>query len=115
MEADLAQYYPGVELAAMWSGGVTVRRISVLVAWLPRGARVWQMLGGREAITRETEAVWGLEATQLGIAWSSNGRKGRQPQAREYPLGADAIEEKSTFTERNATAWRRKYGNRKKR
>lgn len=73
------------------------------------------MLGGPLAVTRETEAILGLEATELGIMWNKGGRKGKPPEARPFPLGADEMEKQSSFTERNAAAWRRKYGNKKTR
>lgn len=114
MEADLQEYYQ-VRLSSLWSREETPRRIASLVAWLPRGARVWQMLGGRNAVTRETEAIMGLETTELSIAWSRGGRKGQQPTGRDFPLGVDEMNEKNTYVERNAAAWRRKYGNPKKR
>lgn len=99
----------------MYTGEETIRRIALFATRMPRGARVWQAIGGRNAVTRETEAVMGLETTELGIAWSGRGRKGQQPTGRDFPLGYDETEYRSSFTERNAAAWRRKYGNPKKR
>lgn len=99
----------------MWTGEISIRRVSVLFAWLPRGSRCGQMIGGVEAVTRETEAIMGLETTMLGIHWSNTGRKGKQPTGRDFPLGAEEAKKKASYTERNAQAWRRKYGNRKTR
>ena len=96
----------------MWEGRETVRRISVLVTWLPRGARYWQMIGGQHAVTRETEAIMGLETTQLGIAWMQGGKKGKQPTGRDFPGGVEQERQRAAYTESRAAAWRRKYGDR---
>lgn len=114
MEWDLQEYYR-IRLSDMWTGAEPIRRIADGVARLPRGARVWQAIGGRMAVTREVEMLMGLEATTLQIAWSRGGRKGNQPTGRDFPLGIAEMEERSSFTERNAAAWRRKYGNKNKR
>lgn len=99
----------------MWAGKETVRRISVLVTWLPRGARFWQQIGGAAAVTRETEAVMGMETTMLGIAWMQGGKKGKQPTGREFPASVEEQQKATAYTESRAQAWRRKYGDRLKR
>lgn len=40
MEADLQRYY-GVDLADLWRGRLSLRKISVLVTHLPPGSAVW--------------------------------------------------------------------------
>ena len=93
----------------MWARRISVRRVSVLVTWLPRGARLWQMIGGPAAVTRETEAIMGLETTQLGIVWVQGGKKGKAPEGRPYPPSAEQAKQASAYTESRAAAWRRKY------
>ncbi len=40
MEADLQRFH-GVDLGDLWRGGLSVRRLSVLLAHLPPGSAVW--------------------------------------------------------------------------
>ncbi|GAB1641771.1 hypothetical protein [Krasilnikovia sp. MM14-A1259] len=40
VEADLAHFY-GVDLAQLWTGGLSLRRLSVLIANLPPGSATW--------------------------------------------------------------------------
>ena len=70
------------------------------------------MIGGPHAVTRETEAIMGMETTQLGIAWMQGGKKGKQPTGREFPPSVEEAEKASAYTESRAAAWRRKYGDR---
>jgi hypothetical protein len=93
----------------MWTREETVRRISLLTVWLPRGARIWQMTGGPMAVTDETEALWSVEATMLHIGWQFGGRHGNKPQMRDWPAGVEVAQQASEYTEKRAAAWRRKY------
>lgn len=99
----------------MWERTETVRRISNLVTWLPRGARLWQMMGGPAAVTRETEATIALETTQLGIAWVQGGKKGKQPEGRSFPASVEEERQAAAYTETRAAAWRRKHADKLKR
>lgn len=99
----------------MWEGKETPRRISVLLTWLPRGSRYSQMIGGQAAVTRETEAVMGLETTMLGIAWVQGGKRGRRPEGRAFPGSYEEQERKAAYTADRAAAWRLKYADRLKR
>lgn len=40
MEADLQRFY-GVDLRGLWRGELSIRRLSVLVQYLPPGSAVW--------------------------------------------------------------------------
>lgn len=99
----------------MWERKETVRRIAVLVTWLPRGSRYLQMIGGAAAVTRETEAIMALETTQLGIAWVQGGKKGKQPEGRAFPAGIEQQRRAQAYTETRAQAWRRKHADKLKR
>jgi hypothetical protein len=96
----------------MWTREETVRRISLLTIWLPRGARIWQMTGGPMAVTDETDALWQLEASILQIAWNQGGRKGKRPEKQPYPESVEKAKQASEYTEKRAAAWRRKYADR---
>ncbi len=96
----------------MWTREETVRRISLLTVWLPRGARIWQMTGGPMAVTDETDALWNVETTLLDLGWNFGGRKGNRPEKRPYPTSAAEAEKASDYTEKRAAAWRAKYRDR---
>jgi len=45
VEADLQRFY-GVSLAEFWQGGMSLRRLYVLVSSLPPGSAVWAIQNG---------------------------------------------------------------------
>lgn len=108
MEADLRQYYH-VRLSDMYRGLETVREVSVLVAELPRGARVWQQVGGQLAIAPEVEAAWMIEHAIVAVAHAQAGGKGKAPQPREYPQGLAEQAAKQSVAVSKAEAFRRKH------
>jgi hypothetical protein len=95
----------------MYRGRETVREICVLVMELPRGARVWQMMGGQMAVTAEVEAVWMLEHLTALVAHGQAGGKGKAPEPREYPKGIEEAEAKADHAVSRAEAFRRKHLN----
>lgn len=107
-EADLAHQYPGTRLADFYRGEVTARELSVYLTYLPRGANVWQAVGGGMAITAEVEALWLLEHTTLLIAHANGGGKGKKPDMRKYPLGIEEAEKKANYSSSQAEAFRRR-------
>jgi hypothetical protein len=98
-----------VDLADMYRGLITPRKISVLTAYLPRGSCVWEMVGGQQAITAEVEAAWMIEHALVAIAHAQAGGKGKAPEPREYPPGILEQQAKAEYTESRAEAFRRKH------
>lgn len=93
----------------MYRGLLSVRKISVLVMNLPRGARTWQSVGGAGAVTAEVESAWLVEHALYAIAHAKAGGKGKAPEVRPYPKGrheADAEVQKVTS---RAEAFRAKH------
>ena len=43
IEADLQRFY-GIDLGDLWRGGLSARRLSVLIAHLPPGSATWSVL-----------------------------------------------------------------------
>lgn len=89
------------------------RRAARLTMHLPRGARVWQEIGGAKAITAEVEALWAMEYQQLAIAWAQGGGNGPKPKPRPTPKGnieerADRAKRRAEL-ERKAAAFNRRY------
>lgn len=91
---------------------MTPRKAAVLLIHLPRGASVWKHMGGAMAITDETEAAWLLEHTLQMQSWGQapKSKRGKQPEMRPYPPPLFEADKKKREFERNAEAWRRKYG-----
>ena len=108
LEADLQRFYQ-VDLTDMYRGVLSVRRVSVLAAHLPRGSAVGERLGGAAAITAEVEAGWLVEAALYKIQHAKAGSKGKGPEMREYPLGVAAQSEKQDYAVSRAEAFRRKH------
>lgn len=106
-EADLERYYH-IDLAAYYRGEITARKLAVCLMYLPRGASLWQCIGGANAITAETESLWLLEHTTTMIAHSKAGGKGKKPEMRPYPKGLEEILEKQDHKVSQAEAFRRK-------
>ena len=98
-----------LDLADMYRGELTVRKVSVLVSNLPRGAQVWAAVGGRSAITAETEATWLVEHTLMRIAHAEAGGKGKPPEQREFPPGILEMAAKAEHTESSAARFRAKH------
>jgi hypothetical protein len=93
----------------MYRGILSVRKVAVMAAHLPRGSAVGQRLGGAAAITEEVEAGWLLEAAVYRIAHGQAGGKGKAPEMREYPLGVMQRAEKENYALSRAEAFRRKH------
>lgn len=93
----------------MYRGTLSVRKVSVLVMNLPRGSQTWQAVGGRGAVTAETEAAWLIEHALFLIAHGQAGSKGQAPEMRPWPPGLDELDAKSNFTQSRAEAFRAKH------
>lgn len=98
----------------MYRGFLSVRRVAVLVMNLPRGAQTWMALGGRGAITAETESAWLIEHALFSIAYGQAGSKGEKPEMRPYPPGLDDLESKAQYATTRAEAFRAKHLNKDK-
>jgi hypothetical protein len=98
-----------VDLPGMYRGKYSARQISIFVKYLPRGAQTWQLLGGPQAITQETEDLWIVAHLLSGIAWQNAGSKGQPPKPREYPKGV--LEQRAEMNRMlsQAEAFRRKH------
>lgn len=98
----------GVDLADLYRGAITPRKVAVLVANMPRGAETWRAVGGEMAITDETEAGFLIEWTLRQWAWVQGGKSGAAPEFRDYP----PLWDESTRTpaeskrETKAAAWK---------
>jgi hypothetical protein len=111
VEADLQRYY-GIDLADMYRGRLTPRKVAVLVQYLPRGAVLWQLVGGPGAITAEEEALWGVHYLQQARMYQAGGNKGAEPKPRDYPTGVEEQKSAVDRIESNARAWREQQKNR---
>lgn len=111
VEADLQRFY-GIDLADMYRGLITPRKISVLVMNLPRGAQTWVATGGPQAISLEAESLWHVEHAVQLTAWDGNGKG---PQVRDYPPAwEDEPEEtREEYAVKRAKAWRQRALERK--
>lgn len=91
---------------------MTPRKAAVLLCHLPRGAQVWKHLGGGMAITDEAEGIFILEHNMNMQTWGKapKGKRGKKPDMRPYPQAIFEEDKKRARFERNAAAWRRKYG-----
>lgn len=105
------QRYYNVDLADMYRGLISVRKVSVLATNLPRGGAVGIRLGGAAAISEEVEGQWLIEAALYRIAHGQAGGKGKAPEMREYPLGVLEQAEKENYAVSRAEAFRRKHAN----
>jgi hypothetical protein len=108
LEADLQRFYQ-VDLADMYRGRVSVRKVSVLASHLPRGSAVGVRIGGAAAISEEVEGHWLVEAALYRIAHGQAGGKGKAPEMREYPLGVHEQAAKADYALSRAEAFRRKH------
>lgn len=96
----------------MYRGLLTVRKVSVLVMNLPRGAQTWISLGGSGAISGEVEASWLVEHALYTIAHGQAGSKGKAPERRPFPPGIAEVEAKAAKAVSRAEAFRQKHLNR---
>jgi hypothetical protein len=108
VEADLQRFYQ-LDLADMYRGALTVRKVAVLVMNLPRGAQTWMAVGGRGAISTEAEAGWLVEHALYAIAHGQGGSKGTAPEMRPYPPGLKAAAAQQNYTQTRAEAFRAKH------
>jgi hypothetical protein len=58
LEADLQRFY-GVQLGDLWRGRLSLRRLSVLVQYLPPGSAIW---------AQQTGIAYGYTPTDLFVA-----------------------------------------------
>jgi hypothetical protein len=93
----------------MYRGRLSVRKVSVLAANLPRGGAVGLRLGGAMAVTGEVEASWVVENALLRIAHGQAGGKGKAPEMRDYPPGVAELAEKQDYALSRAEAFKRKH------
>lgn len=110
VEADLHRFYQ-LDLADMYRGLLSVRKVSVLVLNLPRGAQTWICVGGSGAITAEVEASWLIEHALYVVAHAQNNGKGQKPERRPYPPGVDEVTAKAAKATSRAEAFRQKHLN----
>lgn len=107
-EADLEQYYNGMDLADYYRGLITPRKLSVCLMYMPRGANIWQCIGGAQAITTEAESIWLLEHTMMMIQHAKAGGKGKKPEMRKYPEGLEKAENAENYSISQAEKFRQK-------
>lgn len=93
----------------MYRGSLTVRKVSVLVSNLPRGAQIWSAVGGRSAVTAEVESAWIIEHTLTAIAHAQAGSKGKQPEMRDFPPGLEELAKKAAYTQSRGEAFKAKH------
>ena len=86
MNADLGRFY-GVSLDDFHAQRVSAATVADYAAHMPRGGALGQAVGGRMAVTAETDALWAVEYAVIMSAWGAAGGKGKQPKPREYPVG----------------------------
>lgn len=110
VEADLQRFY-NLDLADLYRGLLTVRKVCVLVMNLPRGAATWTAIGGRAAITAEVEASWLVEHALYSIAHAQNNGKGKKPEIRPFPSGLLEAAAKADKNTSRAEAFRQKHLN----
>ena len=98
----------GVDLADMYRGRITPRKVAVLVANMPRGAATWRAVGGEMAITDETEAGFLIEWTLRQLWWVYGGKSGPAPEFRDYPALWDdsGPDPEASKREAKAAAWK---------
>lgn len=94
----------------MWIGEISVREVATYVSYLPRGAMVYQWIGGASAITEEVEASWLVENAIYNSIWNANGQKGNAPKLRAYPEGLAAQAVKAARARRKAEQFMKKHG-----
>lgn len=108
MEADLQRFY-NLDLADMYRGLLTVRKVAVLVMNLPRGSQTWAAFGGRPAVTAEVEAAWLIEHALFVIAHAQNNGRGKKPEMRPFPPGLLEATAKAAQATSRAEAFRQKH------
>lgn len=111
VEADLQRFYQ-LDLADMYRGQLSVRKVCVLVLNLPRSAATWMAVGGAMAVSSETESAWLIEHALYAIAHAQAGSKGKAPERRPYPPGIQEAAAKATKAQSRAEAFRAKHLNR---
>ena len=117
MEADFERYYQR-DIADLWrrrkngKPKLTTRKAAILLCHLPRGAQVWLHAGGGMAVTEEVQEMYSLQHLIIMQSWAKapKSKRGAKPKPREFPKPLFEEDEKRKRFERNAEAWRRKYG-----
>ena len=64
------------------------------------------------AVSEETQMMYALEHLMLMQSWAKapKSKRGKKPTPRAFPEPLFAEDKKRQHFERNAAAWRRKYG-----
>lgn len=111
----------GVDLADLYTGRISMRRMAVLVSQLPAGSRYWQAVGGSPAfpdtvaaIHREGYLVRGAIHSLIG---ATVGKRVREPKPVEPPAEGwqQAALEKAEKQKRKAQRWKARNGGRRPR
>ena len=84
VEADFQRYY-GIELAGLWRGEISPRRVMVLAKNLPYGAQTWIDAGTDNAWSPETHLLAHATFLLEGANWQRGGGKGKTPKPLETP------------------------------
>lgn len=105
----------GIDLAALYRGEVTPRRIATLVAQLPAGCRYRRAHGGFGAWSDEVAAtLLAGHRTMTGIQGALGVKQSRLPKPPEPPEEGwlRAREEKTARMERKARRWMARHNRR---
>lgn len=102
-------YFNGLQLPDMYRGKITVRQVSICLKYMPRGANIWQYLGGRDAWTEEVENLVLLQHLTQGLIWQGGGSQGQPPKAPDYPKSWEEEQAKANYAVSQAEAFRQKH------
>lgn len=80
-----------------------------MVSYLPRGASVYQWIGGPSAVTAETEGSYLVELAVHNHVWSAGGQQGNGPKLRAYPVGLAEQKAKADKARRKAEQFMQKH------
>lgn len=104
LEADLQRYY-GLDLADMWRGKITPRKVAVLAIHLPPGAAIRRTGPDDLHWSHESQVLVSLFDQIRHLSWGLAGGQGRPPQPQERP--GDSVREapKRSRAARLANRW----------
>lgn len=109
LEFDLHRYC-GLDLADMYRGTITTRKVAVLLEYLPPDSAVRRRVGGEGSLTIQEHALRNLfHAAQLQL-YQGGGGKGSKPKEPQIP---PTYEHQRQVDERNQARrdrWLAKYG-----
>lgn len=109
VEADFQRYY-GIDLAGLWRGEITPRRVMVLAKNLPYGAQTWIAAGTDNAWTPETHLLSHVAFLLEGANWQRGGGKGKSPKPMETPGEAKRTQEKRERALKKAARFKQIHG-----